>query len=109
MTARMMYVSIAPPILSERTRSCQVSSDYGEMSPPSGGSEADVGGDRLARECVAHCSRDDLLGRRLLGAHAMAEDIRCEPGHVLGLDRLPALGRGASLGRSHQMARRTGA
>src|SRR4051794_31547183 len=60
----------------------------------------------LASEGALHRTRDDLARGRLLRAHAVAEYVRREPRHVVGLDRLASLRRGTGLPRCHQMPRR---
>src|SRR6478752_5190360 len=107
-TARMIQVTIAPPILNERKSSCQVSSGFGGMSPPSGGSETHDGGE-LPPAGFLHRELDDLPRSRVCGADAVAQDVGRQPRHILRLDRLPALRRRAGLTRRHQVPRRAGA
>src|SRR6478752_1618075 len=90
-TARMIQVTTAPPILNERKSSCQVSSGFRGMSPPSGGSETHDGGE-LPPDGFLHRDLDDLLRRRVCGADAVAQHEGRQPRDVLRLDRLPALG-----------------
>src|SRR6476661_2969901 len=104
-TARMIQVTIAPPILNERKCSCQVSSGFRRMSPPSGGSETHDRGE-LPPDGFLHRDLDDFPRRRVCGADAVAQHEGRQPGHILCLDRLPALRRGARLGSRHQVPRR---
>src|SRR3954451_18096192 len=108
-TMMMIQVTIAPPILSERKSSFQVSSGSGSMSPPSGGSNSHDGGDGsppLAAEGALYCTRDDLARGGFLCAHAVAEHEGGESRHVLDLDGPTPLRGRAGLCRRQQMPRR---